>query len=164
MSSKIRIPYRRLGDDIVRASRENRWRHLGSLIDRNFAEIASRPLPEIVEGSVATTNATTTTALLIPIPASTTTLVEVTVVARRTGGSAGTAEDGAGYRILGLYKNVAGTPTLIGSLSTPFTAESQAGWNATLDVSGTNVRVRVTGAANNNVVWEASAALHKASA
>ena len=78
----------------------------------------------------------------------------VDVVARRTGGSAGTAGDGASYRILGTFRRVsAGSATLIGSLTADHTAESQGGWDATLTVSGNDVLVRVTGAANNNVSW-----------
>ena len=32
----------------------------------------------------------------------------------------------------------------------------QTGWNGTMDVSGTSARIRVTGAANNNVTWTAT--------
>ena len=38
-------------------------------------------------------------------------------------------------------------------LQTDHTVEDQTGWNGTLDVSGTSARMRVTGAANNNVTW-----------
>lgn len=42
----------------------------------------------------------------------------------------------------------------MGSVQTIGTdAEDQAGWDATLDINSTNVRVRVTGAADNNVTW-----------
>lgn len=106
-----------------------------------------------VVGYVTTTDATVTTLATIAIPASTTVKVSVFVVARRTGGASGTAEDGAGYQIDATYKNVAGTATLIGALTATYTAEDQAGWNATLTISGSNVLVRITGAAGNNVSW-----------
>jgi hypothetical protein len=83
-------------------------------------------------------------------------MIEAHVRARRTGGSAGAADDGAAYIVQGCYKTVTGTVTLIGAVNAAFTAESQAAWNATLAISGTNVIVQVTGAANNNVTWHAT--------
>lgn len=105
---------------------------------------------------VATTDATQTILHAHTCPASTTSLLEFRVVARRTGGIAGTAEDGAAYVIRGTYKVVGGTATLIGSVTTEYSAESQAGWDATLDVSGDVVRLQVTGAADNNVSWQST--------
>ena len=110
-----------------------------------------------VVGRVVTTDATPTTLLSLPLLSSRTTFIQVQVIARRTGGSSGTAEDGAAYLRAGTYKMVAGTPTLIGSVTSIHTAESQAGWDATLAVSGGNVIVQVTGAADNNVTWNAKA-------
>lgn len=37
----LRLPFRRLGDDFLRAHRENRWRFVGDLLSRNFAEVES---------------------------------------------------------------------------------------------------------------------------
>lgn len=110
----------------------------------------------------ATTDATQTTLGTITLTASKTYLVEARVVARRTGGASGTAEDSASYVVRGLYKTVAGAATLVGSLSSDFSVEDQAGWDATLDTSGTDVRVRVTGAASNNVTWHATVMLQDA--
>lgn len=104
---------------------------------------------------VLTTDATVTTLYTFTLPTSTSYLIECYVVARRTGGSAGTAEDGAGYVVRGQYKNVSGTATLIGAVSQIFVAESQAGWDATLTVSAGTVLLRVTGAVSNNVSWAA---------
>ena len=114
-----------------------------------------------VVGRVVTTDATTTTLLSIPLLASRTFLVEVRVVARRTGGAAGATDDGAVYVLVGGYTMVGGVATAI-SGTTPaslFSDEDQAGWVATLDVSGTTVRVRVTGTANNNVTWVGKASV-----
>ena len=83
--------------------------------------------------------------------------LEAVVTARRTGGSAGTAEDGAAYIVRGAYKTVAGVVTLIGAIGLIYTAEDQPGWDCTLTISGTNVLVRVTGAVNNNVTWHCTA-------
>lgn len=35
----LRTPFRRLSEEVSRASRESRWRALGTLLDRNFSEI-----------------------------------------------------------------------------------------------------------------------------
>jgi hypothetical protein len=80
-------------------------------------------------------------------------MLVATVTARRTGGSAGAAEDGASYIVAATVKNVGGTATLIGAVSALYTAEDQAAWNCTIDVTGATARVRVTGAANNNITW-----------
>jgi len=105
---------------------------------------------EGVAVTVDTTNNSATTLAIIEIPTDTTVMVEVRVVARRTGGTAGTAQDGAAYIVAGAYKNVAGTATEIGEGSI-FSAEDQAGWTCTLTPSSGNVLVQVTGATDNNV-------------
>lgn len=130
-------------------------------LDFNVSAPATNDDPnyKITQTRVATTDATVTTLQTIPISASNTYMVEARVVARRTGGSAGTADDGAAYVVRGTYKTASGTVTLIGSLSAMYTAEDQAGWDATLTISGSNVLVRVTGAANNNVTWHTTTIL-----
>ena len=105
------------------------------------------------EAVVSTTNATVTTIQTIPCVASTTTNISGYVVARRTGGSAGIAEDGAMYRVEFTVKNAAGTATLIGS-SIVVVGESQAGWDVTLTGSTSNILIQVTGAADNNINWK----------
>lgn len=102
--------------------------------------------------SVATTDATVTTLSTITIPTDSVVFVEARILARRTGGSAGTAGDSAAYVRRIRYKNVGGTVTA-NAPTTEFTDEDQAAWNATLDVSGTTGRIRVTGATNNNITW-----------
>jgi len=85
-------------------------------------------------------------------------------VARRTGGASGTAEDGASYKIAATYKNVAGTATIIGAITTIYSNESQVGWDCTFNVSGATVLLQVTGAASNNVNWSlAKADVHQVS-
>lgn len=63
--------------------------------------------------------------------------------------------EGAYYeRSLGA-RNAAGTVTQIGATAAIVTVEDNATWNVTLDVSGTTVRVRVTGAsdAGKTISW-----------
>lgn len=104
--------------------------------------------------TVRTTDATVTTLATLPLEDSSTYQMVADVVARRTGGSAGSAGDGASYRLLGTFYRVsAGNATLIGTVTTVHSAESQGAWSATLTASGTDVLVRVTGAANNNISW-----------
>jgi hypothetical protein len=102
--------------------------------------------------TVSTTDGTATTLATITIPPTTTMMIIAEVTARRTGGVAGTAEDGAAYIVAAAYKNVAGTATEIGETAM-FTAEDQAGWACTFTASGANALLRVTGAADNNVNW-----------
>lgn len=111
------------------------------------------PREQVFQNVVRTTDATVTTLHTIAITSNRTYHIEARIQARRTGGTAGTADDGAGYIIEGTYKTAAGTVTLIGALTVVHVAEDQPAWDATLTISGTNVLVRVTGAANNNVTW-----------
>jgi hypothetical protein len=131
---------------------------LGSAIDTDFFDLKTTatnddPILRWRQHRVATTDATVTTLASITTVTDATFCVDAIVIARRTGGSSGAAADGAAYRIIGTFKNNAGTVTQIGSTSVVHSAESQAGWDCVFDVSGTAVRVRITGAANNNVVW-----------
>lgn len=114
-------------------------------------------------GTIQTTNATVTTLYTFTIPDSTTFAIHANVTARRTGGSSGTAEDGAYYERVAAFKNVAGVAAQIGSTSTPVTLEDQAGWDVTFDVTGATARVRVTGAANNDVSWILTAKVYQVS-
>lgn len=104
--------------------------------------------------TVSTTDATVTSLMTLTIPASTTVAIHGYVTARRTGGSSGTAEDGAYYERAVAIKNVAGTATIVGSVASIATMEDQAGWDCTFDVTGATVRCRITGAASNNVNWK----------
>lgn len=114
--------------------------------------------------SVSTTNNSATTLFTLTLPATTTVAIHGYVTARRTGGSSGTAEDGAYYEIAVAVKNVAGTATIIGSVAALATMEDQAGWDATFDVTGATVRCRITGATNNAISWRGRFKVMKVSA
>lgn len=109
----------------------------------------------IWQSRTTTTDGTVSSLQAIPTVSDHAYLLTTRVVARRTGGSAGTAGDMAAYVICGAFRNIGGVVTQVGTTTTLFTAESQAGWNLTYDISGTFIRVRCTGATNNNVSWEA---------
>lgn len=119
------------------------------------------PAESVFQNRLTTTDATQTTIHTFTVPASTTYTIEANVVARRTGGSAGTAEDGAYYQFTGTYKNVAGTATIIGAIAATVTQESQAGFDATFTLAGATVLCKVTGATNNNIVWHMTARVWK---
>lgn len=106
-----------------------------------------------VQAVMRTTDATVTTLYEADVPVDKTVIVTGYVVARRTGGSGGSANDGAGYRVEFVAKNTSGTAALIGAGSVTVLGESQAGWDVTLSASGGTIRVRVTGAASNNITW-----------
>jgi hypothetical protein len=122
---------------------------------RQSDSVATNANWEQFQAQVATTDATTTTVTSITVPTDSAVLVIANIVGRRTAGSAGANGDSAVYIRTARFKNVGGTVT-IQNLQTDYTSEDQLGWNGTLDVSGTSARIRVTGAANNNVTWTAT--------
>lgn len=132
-------------------------RATATIVQRLVSEATNdNPIEEVVQNRVATTAAAITTLHTFTIPASTTYAIVATVTARRTGGAAGTAEDGARYVIYGTYKNVAGTATIIGSLTTMYD-ESVVTYAADLSVTGATVICRVTGVVNTNITWHMTA-------
>jgi hypothetical protein len=100
-----------------------------------------------------TTDATTTALQRIVIPEDRTVYVDARVVARRTGGSSGSAGDSAWYRKQAGFKNIGGTVSLIASIVTD-QGEDQAGWDCGFSVSGNRAVLVGTGAADNNITWE----------
>jgi hypothetical protein len=113
------------------------------------------PMERMFQNRAATTDATVTTLHTFATASNTSYLITAHVIARRTGGTAGSASDSASYMLAWGVKNAAGTVTAIGgaAVTNLHTAEDQAGWAATLDIDTTNVRVRVTGAADNSITW-----------
>ncbi len=120
-----------------------------------FTSTATNDDPTIrcVQNRLATTNNTITTLHTFAIPTNTTVFLNCTVIARRTGGSAGVAGDSAAYQIKGCFKNISGTVTQVGTTSVDFTGEDQAAWDCVFSISSANVLLRVTGATNNNITW-----------
>lgn len=62
-------------------------------------------------------------------------------------------DEQAAYIRHALFKNDGGTLALVGSITSVSTIESTGAWDVTLDASGTDIRVRVTGAAATNITW-----------
>lgn len=112
------------------------------------------PNYRVFHGRVATTDATVTTLISFTLTAARAYLIEARVVAHRTGGAAGAADDSAAYVVYAGAKHTGGVAALITAVGAAYTDEDQAAWNATIDVDGANaIRVRVTGAADNNITW-----------
>ncbi|TAK04201.1 hypothetical protein EPO34_03585 [Patescibacteria group bacterium] len=118
---------------------------------------------KVYQGRAATTDATATTILTLATITDSVKMIEIKVAARRTGGTGGTAGDGAGYARVATFKNIAGTVSQIGSTQDNATHESQAVWDVSFSISGTNVLVQVTGAADNNITWHATARVYELS-
>jgi hypothetical protein len=98
---------------------------------------------------VNTTDATVTTVGQLPTKSN----KIYTVIAKVNGMTTDVTTGQASYLLHALFKNVAGTLTLVGSVDAVSAIETNAAWDCTLDASGTDIRVRVTGAAATNIVW-----------
>lgn len=122
----------------------------------SFSPSATNPIEEKTQQEVTTNNATTTTLQTIPIDAAYIHFIEATITAVKSN----MADVGA-YVIRGAYKNIGGTVTLIGAVQSDFTAESNAAWDATFDISTTNVRIRVTGVAGTLIMWQTTTRMTK---
>jgi hypothetical protein len=101
---------------------------------------------------VLTTDATVTSAATITTAADTVYPVQARVWARQTAGT-GTVGHAAYYVRHGLFSRTGGTVRLVGAVATPVSIEDNAGWDATLDFSGTAIRCRVTGEASKTIRW-----------
>nr|QBR99073.1 hypothetical protein [Faustovirus mariensis] len=113
------------------------------------------PVEIMFQNKVTTTGAATSTVGVVTIPANTTVLIQAFITGRRTGGSAGTAEDGGGFIWYGTFKNIAGTATVVAAPS--YTAMTdQAAWVIGYTIAAGDVNVNVTGSVNNNVAWTAT--------
>jgi len=104
-------------------------------------------------GRVATTNNTLTTLAAIATTTDKCLYIEATCVGHRTGGSGGATGDSCTYKIAGLFKNIAGTVTQVGSTGALFTAEDNSNCGAQFTISGTDVLVQVQGDTDNNYTW-----------
>lgn len=141
---------KKAGDVIVRAKVGTNSADQGRFVIYNNSNAASQR----IVGQIQTTDATPTTYKIATTNAPSSLFIEARVTAGRTGGTSGTDGDSAAYIRRALYRRAsAGAPTLVGSIQDGFTAEDQAGWDATLVISSNDIQLQVTGAANNNINW-----------
>jgi hypothetical protein len=107
-------------------------------------------LVQTVSSSVTTVDATAT-----PVGVLATAIngegyyVDAIVIALKTD-----ASQAAAYRLQAIYRKAAGTLTLVGAVQQVFVQEDDAAWDATLIISGGNVRAQVTGKAATNITWK----------
>ena len=107
------------------------------------------------EEKTLTTDATVTPLQRILVNENTTVFIEARVVARRTGGSAGSVGDSAFYILQGCFKNISGTVSLVASTILNG-GEDQSAWDLGFAISGAQAVLVGTGAANNNITWESN--------
>lgn len=105
--------------------------------------------------AVNTIDATVTTIKTIPINILSCVRIWVEATASRTGGSGGSAGDSAGFVVTATAKNVAGTAAIVGSETTVASSTDISGAAVHITVTSGTAIVTVTGAANNNVTWNA---------
>ena len=132
--------------------------HVFGLDATNLINQRLEPVVGVTEdvsgATVATVNATVTTLQTIAIPLNTVVTIKTNVKARKTaGGGVGIIGQGCGYERIATYQNIAGVVTIAGAVQASYTGEAIGAFDATLTISGTNVLVRVTGAAADNVTW-----------
>ncbi len=112
-------------------------------------------------GSVSTTDATPLAILSYAMAASTVADLIITVVARRTGGSAGTAGDAYRADFPVCYQRIASAgPTLVGAAAAETGKKSNGGGSAYavgISVVSNNIVVTVTGVTDVNITWIVSA-------
>lgn len=119
------------------------------------------PNESLYQNRVTTTDATVTTVATVTIPASQTVAVNCTIVARRTGGASGTAEDGAYYELKVAMKGNAGNnASEIAAETVTVIGESQAGFTVSSVPSAGTELIQVTGAASNNITWHSHCRLN----
>lgn len=102
----------------------------------------------LTTGTVQTTDATVTTLKSHTTTTDRAYLVKARIIGRQSSG----ATDSAMYEITAHVENVSGTVTVIAQPAT--SSEDDASWDAVLDGSGADLRVRVTGDAAETVEWK----------
>jgi len=105
-----------------------------------------------VVNTTNTVDATVTTIATIPITDDSSMLIRAFIVAFRTDG----ADQFFYERIAGVFRRAAGAATLQGTVSTPFSRESDGGYNATISVSGNNAIITIKGKASETNNWKSS--------
>lgn len=108
----------------------------------------------ILSAQTTTTDNTTTTLYTYPIPNNAVVLFEARIVAIRTNGTGGDTATSA-YYILRARLRRYGTNVFLNHLLSE-ESEDVAGWDADLDLSGTNARIRITGETGHDIDWRAT--------
>ena len=114
-------------------------------------------LGETQDDTVQTTDATVTNLGTFTPAVSTAYTVEALVTGKKSGDT-----QMAGYKLLAMFrKNGAGTITQVGTTLVVGQNEDDAAWDATLDGSAGDIRLRVTGVAATTIDWASTMILRK---
>lgn len=105
-------------------------------------------LPAERRAAVQTTNETETTLDSFTLAEGKVYLIEASVAAKQ-----GDTNRAIYVRRACVYRPSGGSATLQGAVQDSLTVESNSAWDCTINVSGNDVRVRVTGAASTNINW-----------
>lgn len=132
-----------------------------SVLELSSTATNDDPLMQVRQGRTATTNGSATQIFSVTLDTDSVYLIKVHIVGRRTGGAAGSAGDGYGGIIAGVFKNVGGSASQIGSTTVVAEGESQAAFGSAFVAGGPGVTVQVTGAANNDISWHCTAFVTK---
>lgn len=103
-----------------------------------------------------TTDGTESNLGTIAIPTNTTVSLKASIVARRTGGSAGSDNDSLWFEMTGTYKNTNGTVSEVGAVETTGAGQDQDSWKVDYCINGKNVCINATGATDNTIKWRAN--------
>lgn len=98
----------------------------------------------------STTNATIATIGTIPVTVDTVVKINADVVAKKDD-----LTEKGGFLKQAMFANNSGTITQQG-VTTSLFHDAQAGWEVTFAISGTDVLIRVKGAAGSNISWKCS--------
>lgn len=118
-------------------------------ISVDLGTVSNSDITYPIAGSLSTTNATETTLASYTTTTDKLHVIEVDVVAYDHSGA-----QGAGYKLAGLFRNNGGTLSQLGMTTSIMSTESPAGLACAFDMSGTAVRVRVTGIAATTFTWD----------
>ena len=79
-------------------------------------------------------------------------MLEAKIVARRTGGTAGSPGDSATFKRSFRVKCISGLVT-VHDIQSDFTSKDNPLWNVSVQIVGSDVVIRAKGATNNNIKW-----------
>lgn len=120
------------------------------LISDNVATLANY---EIKQAQTTTATNVQKDIAVVPTTKDTVMLLEARVEGRRQATSTGGVDgDSASYVRIARIKNINNVLT-IKDLQSSYTSEDQNAWNCIIDINGTNARVRIQGASNNDIDW-----------
>mgnify|MGYP000930141934 CR=1 FL=1 len=113
----------------------------------------SDPTYDLIQADpIETTDATVTTAATFTTTGTKAWLITATVIGRRSAGGTGT-DYAAVFIRRAVVQQISGAADFLGEVIDVHTATANAAWDADLDVTGTDMRVRVTGAASTTITW-----------